>query len=135
MYTSQAVVPFKKDDSEQLLLKSRANNKKVGITGLLLHHPNGTFIQLIEGEEQPLLKLFERIKTDKRHSALGVLFDHITESRAFPEWSMGFGVLTQCQLEQFTQTKQISTANTTASDVAASLPVISAMRAIYKANA
>ncbi len=89
VYVSTSVEPLSNEDLTQLLLKSRINNSKAGITGMLLYN-SGTFFQVLEGEEQELNSLFERVKHDSRHKGIIKLKSGNIPERHFPDWSMGF---------------------------------------------
>lgn len=77
-----------------LLAVSRRNNAADGISGLRLHH-DGTFLQVLEGEEPALSACFDRIARDPRHRQLIVLWRGPVASRAFPEWQMGYARLSE----------------------------------------
>jgi len=81
IYLSAATVPFLKQDLLELLTLSRANNSKLGITGMLLFK-DGNFLQTLEGEQKKVL--------DRRHQNLVALWQGPCTERAFPDWSMGF---------------------------------------------
>ena len=53
LYQSQALATFSLPELLELLQQSRAYNAARGITGILLHAPNGQFLQLLEGEKGP----------------------------------------------------------------------------------
>ena len=89
VYVSAARRLFSEEELSALLRKSRANNERDGITGLLLYS-GGNFMQAIEGEETPIRALLDRIEADKRHLRITRLLEEKTESRRFPEWSMAF---------------------------------------------
>jgi len=67
---------------------SQTNNSREGITGVLLSC-NGIFFQILEGEEDRIDRLYEKILRDERHNQILCLKSelNITERR-FPEWSM-----------------------------------------------
>lgn len=74
------------------------------ITGLLLHAPNGNFVQLIEGDAEDVENVLSRITSDKRHHNISVFIDQVIEHRAFPDWEMGFADLLcsdQTKVEQY----------------------------------
>ena len=50
LYTSQSAQPIDQKRCSEILQKSRVNNQRDDITGLLVLLPNGTFVQLLEGE-------------------------------------------------------------------------------------
>ena len=68
---------------------SRRNNALIDVTGMLVYR-DGNFMQAIEGEEETILRLQEKIKRDPRHDGLITLLTQRIETRQFPAWSMGF---------------------------------------------
>lgn len=89
VYVSSAAAGLNQADLLALLSRSRDNNLRLGITGMLLYK-DGSFLQLLEGERPAVRKLFEVIKADPRHHGAIVLLEQDTKSRAFEDWSMGF---------------------------------------------
>lgn len=88
-YASAAARPFMRMELEQLLARSREKNAKRGITGLLLYD-KGSFLQVIEGAEDAVEALLDRIRDDDRHGKLIVLRRRTIAARQFGEWQMGF---------------------------------------------
>ena len=89
VYISAATVPFSDDDLAALLANARANNEKAGISGMLLYH-DGSFIQVLEGEQAAVEAVYSRIEGDSRHSSATILLRGEVEERTFDAWSMGF---------------------------------------------
>ncbi|MCL2915728.1 BLUF domain-containing protein [Shewanella corallii] len=89
VYMSRAQSPMVERDLTALLVEARANNERVGITGMLLYR-NGSFLQLLEGEEQQVLKLYDTVRQDPRHGRVTQLYSHHLPQRHFADWSMGF---------------------------------------------
>lgn len=89
-YVSSSSKRFDNDELVNLLNTCRENNSQKNITGLLLYNGQGTFIQALEGEESTIIPLYEKIKTDSRHSRVNCLSKHTIEERNFPNWKMGF---------------------------------------------
>jgi hypothetical protein len=77
------------DELLEILRVSRRNNIERGITGLLLYR-GGNFIQALEGPEDAIDELIDRIYEDPRHRGVQVLLREPKQQRYFPEWSMGF---------------------------------------------
>jgi hypothetical protein len=75
-----------------LLHQARDYNLIDSITGLLLHD-RGYFLQVIEGPEEALADLLERLRQDSRHRNFQVFEDSLSQSRLFPNWSMGWAHL------------------------------------------
>ena len=72
-----------------LLATSRRNNRLIGLTGLLLFD-GVRFLQALEGEAEPLLATFARIKADPRHRACVELGRSEIDARGFGEWDMAW---------------------------------------------
>jgi len=89
LYVSGAVGRPTEEDVEQILAVSRRNNAELGVTGMLLY-ADGTFIQVLEGEESAVKTLSHRISRDPRHRNYMVLCEQKSQSRAFADWQMGF---------------------------------------------
>lgn len=91
LYQSQALASFSLPELLELLHKSYTYNVARGITGILLHAPNGQFLQLLEGEKGAVQHLYyHRIATDPRHEHLVVLSEGHNTSQVFPDWNMSF---------------------------------------------
>ena len=92
LYTSTATSEMRDDQLAALLELSRRNNEAAGITGLLLYH-EGTFMQVLEGEETAVLDLYQHILRDPRHTGSRVIWQLPVETRTFGEWSMAYRAL------------------------------------------
>ena len=95
VYVSQAHKPMDEAALEAILKLSREHNSGQGITGLLIYRyspdtKSGHFIQMLEGEEQDVRKLYDKICRDKRHHTKLVLGEGEMPARMFGEWAMGF---------------------------------------------
>jgi hypothetical protein len=89
VYVSVATKEMSDDDLMSLLEQSKTFNKANGLKGLLLYKAR-FFIQVLEGEENIIDDLFERIKLDTRHfNVLRILKKPIIK-RSFEQWAMGF---------------------------------------------
>ncbi|MDQ3392977.1 MAG: BLUF domain-containing protein [Bacteroidota bacterium] len=78
------------DDNEmkKILESCKRNNPSKDITGVLLHSDNN-FIQYLEGDKD-IIKLYDLIKEDKRHSRAVLLSYGPLQERVFPAWHMGY---------------------------------------------
>jgi hypothetical protein len=92
-YLSTARDPFSPAALAELLDLSRERNQARGLTGMLLY-AGGHFIQTLEGSPIVVDATYERIAQDPRHRSLIVALREPVEERRFPDWSMGFEVLT-----------------------------------------
>lgn len=85
-------------DLEELLKHCRGKNERRGITGLLYYFHN-SFIQLLEGAEEDVKVLYETIIKDKRHQFVRVLKEGTIQERFFPDWTMGYKVLSAAEID------------------------------------
>ena len=65
------------------------HNSEDHITGMLLY-AEGNFLQVLEGDREPLNDLYGRLTHDTRHRRLLLLGFEAIDERLFPGWSMGF---------------------------------------------
>ena len=89
IYCSQATSDVSPDELVALLELSRANNQRAGLSGMLLYSSQ-SFLQVLEGEDEPLRATYARILTDERHMNLRMLMNADVASAMFPDWTMGF---------------------------------------------
>lgn len=90
VYSSVATEPFQACDLEQILVKARAKNHQLRVTGLLLHSA-GQILQVLEGEPETVQELYRDITHDRRHDNVVTITEGHSDRRLFPDWSMGFG--------------------------------------------
>jgi uncharacterized membrane protein (DUF373 family) len=81
-----------------LLQQSRKNNADKGVTGMLLYG-NGTFLQVLEGEERAVDAIIAKIRKDPRHQNLKMLHRKTIERRQYSDWSMGFKRISDKELK------------------------------------
>lgn len=89
IYISCSVEPFGDAELDRLLEASRRNNHALGLTGLLLYR-DGDFMQILEGEEDAVRRVYARVLADPRHQHVVMLDESPIIKRSFGEWSMGF---------------------------------------------
>ncbi|MGD9851767.1 MAG: BLUF domain-containing protein [Nitrospirales bacterium] len=89
IYASVAIRPVKENELVMMLKHAREKNRRLGITGMLLHC-DGSFVQALEGPKDRVKELFHVIRQDVRHNRLAVLFEGPIKQRSFSHWSMGF---------------------------------------------
>ena len=88
LYASRAVPAVDQEELLAILKKSKANNPKAGVTGVLCFS-EGVFMQVLEGGRNAVNTLYNRIAADARHSEVVLLnYEEISERR-FGGWSMG----------------------------------------------
>ena len=89
LYLSSASHLMSDDELFELLEQAREKNKKIGVTGMLLYK-GGNFLQFLEGEQDIVKALFQKIGKDPRHKDIVTIMEDETERRTFESWSMGF---------------------------------------------
>jgi acylphosphatase len=97
VYLSTSVGLLVETDLVDILRKSRANNARLGVTGVLLY-VNGSIIQVLEGEQKAVESLYRRIEQDPRHTAVTRVLNKPISQHLFGEWSMGYETITARQL-------------------------------------
>jgi Sensors of blue-light using FAD len=88
IYNSAATCVFNNQDLENLLRGARETNAKLDVTGMLLF-VDGCFFQVLEGEEDVVDRLAEKIRLDRRHSKMSIIIREPITRRVFRDWSMG----------------------------------------------
>lgn len=88
IYVSNRLPQCTQQEIDKILDACQRNNKNYDITGVLLYSDT-KFIQYIEGEYSQIIQLYDRIKTDKRHSNPVLLTSTPIQKRSFPSWQMG----------------------------------------------
>lgn len=109
IYCSAANSPFSHDELGQLLTVARYNNARFGITGMLLYS-EGSFFQVLEGEEDALERLLAIISRDERHAQLTVILREPIARRSFGDWTMGYASVTPQELDSIVGTNDFFTA-------------------------
>ena len=72
---------------DSILLVSRRNNERAGVTGLLVSGGR-RFLQVLEGPDQEVLATYARIQADSRHRGFVLITCQGIDERAFGNWSM-----------------------------------------------
>ena len=89
IYVSTSVKLLNDEELLEILKVSRENNKSQDITGLLLYK-GGNFMQVLEGPDDVVNSLYEKIQTDPRHKDVSVISREQISARQFPTWEMAF---------------------------------------------
>jgi hypothetical protein len=105
VYISKVVNLMHDGDLIGLLQQSRSYNETHGITGMLLYiegrfftKSEGRFMQVLEGTEDEVKLVFDKIKADGRHHQVIMLKKETITARHFNAWTMGFRSM---QLEEY----------------------------------
>lgn len=86
-------------DLRDIFTSARSNNSQIHVTGGLAL-VDGVFMQYLEGPEESVKAIFERISYDRRHRDIKVLEQRAVPGRMFADWSMA-------RLEWTEQTKAV----------------------------
>lgn len=97
VYSSAAAEGLSQEGLTQILAEARENNAQQQISGMLLYD-EGSFFQVLEGEEAQVEQLFELISQDPRHRQIVKLVQQPIETRSFSDWSMGIARLSRDEL-------------------------------------
>ena len=89
IYESLATGASAVNEASDILRGARPFNGMNGITGLLCA-ADGKFLQVLEGPEESLDVVLDRIRADPRHHTIRVLADRPIEARAFGDWAMAY---------------------------------------------
>lgn len=89
IYSSRPTKALNDAELEELLAVSRTENKNYQVTGMLVCMSD-SYIQLIEGYEEPIKRLYQNIVNDTRHDHVITLKEGQISKRFFPDWAMGF---------------------------------------------
>ena len=106
LYISNAVNLMSNEELEALLDKARIKNRELNITGMLVYH-EGSFIQILEGEEAIVKDSFESISKDPRHNDIMLIDEHSIDKRSFESWEMAFHQLHFNDIERFPAIKNL----------------------------
>jgi hypothetical protein len=100
VYISTAYKLLNQDELLDILTISRKNNQQRDLTGILLYG-EGTFIQVLEGEEEILKQTYKDIEADDRHKNVIKMTEGESEERNFKDWAMGFKAINAAELSKF----------------------------------
>ncbi|MCZ4318423.1 BLUF domain-containing protein [Aequorivita viscosa] len=92
VYISNALRLIEKEQLDELFYRSVRNNKTKDITGVLLYK-EGTFIQILEGQDLALSDMLKVFEQDKRHNNITIVLDKIITKRLFINFTTGLSSL------------------------------------------
>lgn len=80
-----------RDDPEiaRILSECRRNNARLEIGGAL-HYRDGYYFQVLEGPEEGVKEIYDRISQDPHHRDVRTLEARRVSKRRFPHWSMKY---------------------------------------------
>lgn len=89
IYYSELQQSMSETEIDNLLKQSHQNNHQNDVTGILFFSGKD-FIQVLEGTEPVIIKLYAKIMDDPRHHHCQLLDISFGQSRFFSEWAMGY---------------------------------------------
>ncbi|WP_374672983.1 BLUF domain-containing protein [Ideonella sp.] len=88
IYASVSARHWRDDELKALLVAARAKNRRLGVTGMLLH-ADGCFFQVLEGPAAGVDAVYADIEADPRHEQVTLIVRESIPHRAFDRWTMG----------------------------------------------
>jgi hypothetical protein len=73
----------------RILAKSRINNRRNGLVGVL-YFGDGCFFQCLEGEQSAVDALYARLQTDDRHKDIRLMSREPIDALSYAQWAMKF---------------------------------------------
>ncbi|WP_052731043.1 BLUF domain-containing protein [Spirosoma radiotolerans] len=98
-YFSTAIETTTEDNIQEIVTFSRERNARLNITGVLLYI-NGQIVQVLEGQQTAVTKLYNSIQQDPRHTQVRTVISRPISHRLFSHWYMGYETLTTQQYDE-----------------------------------
>lgn len=98
-YISTAMPHLPADEVGRILERSRRNNRRDEVTGLLLFDGK-RFLQVLEGEQDVIETIYARIRSDPRHRAPVQISAGAKDRRCFAGWAMAFHAVDKVRPEE-----------------------------------
>lgn len=106
-YISQASRSFRDEELDALLQTCRTNNQACDVTGVL-YYGNDMFLQVLEGPQESVERIFRRIRKDPRHHDIHLIEKIPIDRRRFGEFSMAFSRLSDADFQSIAQNMGVS---------------------------
>ena len=87
LYVSQATDSLSEEAQTALREKTLLYGQRENVTGVLVYR-KGFFMQYLEGHEEELLDLFQKLRGNPRHFNVRVLSRGTLDKRLFNDWSV-----------------------------------------------
>lgn len=102
VYISEAKEDISLQEVNEIVTEATEFNEQKNITGCLVFH-GGHFLQILEGAENEVKSLFDKIMEDQRHSSVQLLRQEITEKQHFASWNMAFHGFDDREIKKMSQ--------------------------------
>ncbi len=106
-FDSQEIINKIEPNVARILAKSRVNNRKNGLVGVL-YFGDGVFFQCLEGDEDAVNTLLSKLEADPRHKDIKVISKKYIDTLSFGEWAMKFAPLDE-QIQRFLKENNFQT--------------------------
>ena len=116
IYVSVSTNEFSQEALYELFSNASLKNQEHDITGLLLY-VEGNFLQVLEGHEQDVLRLYKDIERDPRHTNSRKVLQAPIEERCFGNWGMGFAGVSAQEIQLIDGFSDFFTSNSTLHDL------------------
>ena len=87
-FASHARAGLRASETSEVIATSRSNNARDGITGVMLY-TGESFVQIVEGPDAVVARLWRRLLLDDRHRGPTTLFDQ-TGAPWYHDWRAGY---------------------------------------------
>lgn len=87
-YVSLPTTVLSEEESDKIIELSQKNNAKLNITGVV-YFSSTVYVQTLEGDQDSIMKLVEKISKDPRHRQLTIAsVERGIKKRLYPKWKM-----------------------------------------------
>lgn len=127
VYISQATRKMSPEDLAAIQNKAKTNNAPLDVTGSLFYN-GGWFLQVLEGPETTLEKLYQKIELDSRHKNSRVLYNEPAKFRTFPRWNMNMTNLNDRQADKYDELVEVLEAAQANRRIGATSPAVALLK-------
>lgn len=106
IYVSQATRKMSLADLSAIQETAKTNNGPLNVTGSLFYN-GGWFLQVLEGPELTLAKLYKKIELDPRHKNSRIIYNEPASFRTFPRWNMNMTNLDDRQADKYDELVEV----------------------------
>jgi hypothetical protein len=110
--------------------KAKTNNGPLDVTGSLFYN-GGWFLQVLEGPESTLAKLYKKIELDPRHKNSRIIYNEPANFRTFPRWNMNMTNLDDRQADKYEELVEVLEAIRSDRKIGSASPAVTLLK-IFK---
>ena len=127
VYLSQSVRKMSLEDLNAIQRIAKTNNEPQEVTGSLFYN-GGWFLQVLEGPQATLDRLYKKIAKDPRHKNSRVLYNEPAKFRTFGRWSMNMTNLEDRQADKYEQLCEVIEAAQSDRKIGSASPAVTLLR-------